>query len=50
VSETTFLPDLIYAELTEARTVLNQFLANPAQIASIAVAANLMANSLQNGG
>lgn len=43
------LPDLIHAELTEARTVLDRFLAEPAHIASIAAAAELMAASLKNG-
>ena len=44
------LPDLIRAELTEARAVLDRFLANPAHVASIAAAAELMATSLQAGG
>ncbi|GAA4033834.1 D-sedoheptulose 7-phosphate isomerase [Hymenobacter glaciei] len=44
------LPDLIRAELTEARAVLDRFLADPAQIASIAAAAELIAASLQAGG
>jgi D-sedoheptulose 7-phosphate isomerase len=44
------LPDLIHAELTEARAVLDRFLADPAHVASIAAAAELMAASLQNGG
>ena len=46
----TLLPDLIRAELTEARAVLDRFLADPAPIASIAAAAELMAVSLRNGG
>jgi D-sedoheptulose 7-phosphate isomerase len=46
----TLLTGLIKAELTEARTVLDQFLANEANIACIAQAAELMATSLQNGG
>ena len=44
------LPDLIRAELTEARAVLDRFLADPAQVASIAAAAELMAASLKSGG
>ena len=44
------LPDLIRAELTEARTVLEQFLANPITLPRIASAAEIMATSLRNGG
>jgi D-sedoheptulose 7-phosphate isomerase len=44
------LPDLIRAELTEARSVLDQFLADDANLARIAQAAELVAASLQNGG
>ena len=44
------LPDLIRAELTEARAVLDRFLADPAHIVSIAAAAELIAASLQAGG
>ena len=44
------LPDLIRAELTEARTVLDRFLAGPANLAHIAAAAELMAVSLKSGG
>ena len=44
------LPDLIHAELSDARAVLDRFLANPAHVASIAAAAELMAHSLRNGG
>ena len=44
------LPDLIRAELTEARTVLDRFLADSAQLARIAEAAELFAHSLRNGG
>ena len=44
------LPDLIHAELSEARAVLDRFLADPARIASIATAAELMATSLRSGG
>ena len=44
------LPDLIRAELTEARAVLDRFLADPAHVASIAAAAELIAASLQAGG
>jgi D-sedoheptulose 7-phosphate isomerase len=51
VSDTAIsLPDLIHAELTEARAVLDRFLADPAHIASIAAAAELVAACLQNGG
>jgi D-sedoheptulose 7-phosphate isomerase len=46
----TPLTSLIQAELTEARTVLDQFLANEANLACIAQAAELMAISLRNGG
>ncbi|MFC6221625.1 D-sedoheptulose 7-phosphate isomerase [Hymenobacter artigasi] len=48
--DTTSLPDLIRAELTEARAVLDRFLADPAHVASIAAAAELIAASLQSGG
>ena len=44
------LPDLIHAELAEARAVLDQFLAEPAHLARIAEAAEVMAHSLRNGG
>ena len=44
------LPDLIRAELTEARAVLDRFLTDPAQVASIAAAAELIAASLESGG
>ena len=44
------LPDLIRAELSEARAVLDRFLAEPAHLARIAEAAELMAQSLRNGG
>ena len=44
------LPDLIRAELAEARAVLDRFLADPAQVASIAAAAELIAASLKSGG
>jgi D-sedoheptulose 7-phosphate isomerase len=51
VSETAIsLPDLIHAELTEARAVLDRFLADPAHISSVATAAELVANCLKNGG
>ncbi|RZK36766.1 MAG: D-sedoheptulose 7-phosphate isomerase [Hymenobacter sp.] len=46
----TLLASLVQAELTEARTVLDQFLANDANLACIAQAAELMAASLRNGG
>ena len=44
------LPDLIRAELTEARTVLDQFLADDANLTRIAQAAELVAASLNHGG
>ncbi|WP_210521933.1 D-sedoheptulose 7-phosphate isomerase [Hymenobacter terricola] len=48
--DSALLPDLIHAELAEARAVLDRFLADPAHIASIAAAAGLVATSLRNGG
>ena len=44
------LPDLIRAELSEARAVLDRFLAEPTHLARIAETAELMAHSLRNGG
>ena len=44
------LPDLVRAELTEARAVLDTFLANEANLARIAQAAELIASSLRAGG
>jgi D-sedoheptulose 7-phosphate isomerase len=44
------LPDLIRAELTEARSVLDQFLADDTNLARIAQAAELVAASLTSGG
>jgi D-sedoheptulose 7-phosphate isomerase len=44
------LPDLIRTELTEARSVLDQFLADEANLSRIAQAAELVAASLQQGG
>jgi D-sedoheptulose 7-phosphate isomerase len=44
------LPDLIRTELTEARSVLDQFLADDTNLARIAQAAELVAASLQQGG
>ena len=44
------LPDLIRAELSEARAVLDRFLAEPAHLARITEAAEVMAQSLKNGG
>ena len=44
------LPDLIRAELTEARTVLDRFLADSTNLTRIAAAAELIATSLRNGG
>ena len=46
----TSLTDLIHAELTEARAVLDQFLADPANLDRIAQAAELFAASLRSGG
>jgi D-sedoheptulose 7-phosphate isomerase len=46
----TPLASLIQAELTEARTVLDQFLANEANLTCIAQAAELLAKSLRSGG
>ncbi|MBD2768724.1 D-sedoheptulose 7-phosphate isomerase [Hymenobacter sp. BT664] len=48
--DSAHLPDLIHAELTEARTVLDRFLADPAMLARIAEAAQVMARSLREGG
>jgi D-sedoheptulose 7-phosphate isomerase len=50
VPHAVLLPDLIHAELTEARTVLERFLADPTTLPRIAGAAELMAASLRNGG
>jgi D-sedoheptulose 7-phosphate isomerase len=47
---TDSLTDRIQAELTEARTVLDRFLADPANITHIEQAARLMADSLRLGG
>jgi D-sedoheptulose 7-phosphate isomerase len=44
------LTDLIRAELTEARAVLDRFLAEPQNLARIEQAARLMADSLRQGG
>jgi len=44
------LASLVQAELTEARTVLDHFLADERNIACIAEAAELIAASLKNGG
>ena len=44
------LPDLIRAELTEARAVLDAFLADEANLQRIADAAQLFATSLDGGG
>ncbi len=44
------LPDLIRTELAEARHVLDQFLADDANLQRIAQAAELFAASLNNGG
>ncbi|WP_303312339.1 D-sedoheptulose 7-phosphate isomerase [Hymenobacter sp. BT730] len=47
---TDSLSDLIRAELTEARSVLDRFLADPANLQAIEQAARLMADSLRAGG
>lgn len=44
------LPDLIHAELSEARAVLDRFLNEPENLTRIAKAADLMADSLKAGG
>lgn len=44
------LTTLIQAELTEAQTVLNQFLNNPDNLNRIAEAANLMVAAVKSGG
>ena len=44
------LTTLIHSELSEARTVLDNFLAEPANLARIADAAQLIAGSLRQGG
>ena len=46
----TLLAGLVQAELTEARTVLDQFLADERNLTCIAEAAELVAASLKNGG
>lgn len=43
------MQDIIRRELTEAKTVLDLFLANPANLTAIEAAAQLMADSLRNG-
>lgn len=50
MSDSPTLTDLIRAELTEAHTVLDRFLADSANLDAIAQAAELMAASLKNGG
>ncbi len=47
---TASLPDLIRAELSEARALLDRFLADDTALARVAEAAELMAASLKNGG
>ena len=47
---TTSLSERIRVELTEARSVLDRFLADPANLTSIEQAARLMADSLRVGG
>jgi D-sedoheptulose 7-phosphate isomerase len=46
----TLLAGLVQAELTEARTVLDQFLADERNLTCIAEAAELIVASLKNGG
>ena len=48
--DASLLPDLIRAELAEARDVLDRFLTDPANLARIAEAAELFSHSLRNGG
>jgi D-sedoheptulose 7-phosphate isomerase len=50
VPDAPLLPDLIRAELSEARDVLDRFLTDSANLTQIAKAAELMSNSLRNGG
>ena len=47
---TPLLTDLIHAELSEARAVLDRFLADSANLVRIAEAAEVFASSLRNGG
>ena len=48
--DSALLPALIHAELTEARAVLDRFLADPNTLTNIAAAAEIMAGSLRSGG
>ena len=48
--DASLLHDLVRAELAAARTVLDQFLADSANLAHVASAAGLMATSLRGGG
>ena len=50
MTDATSLTDLIRTELTEARTVLDRFLTDPANLATIEQAAHLMADSLRQRG
>ncbi|MBD2714285.1 D-sedoheptulose 7-phosphate isomerase [Microvirga sp. STR05] len=50
MTTTSPLTDLVRAELTEARTVLDRFLADPANLTAIEQAARLMAGSLRGKG
>ncbi|QNH62787.1 D-sedoheptulose 7-phosphate isomerase [Hymenobacter sediminicola] len=50
MTTTSPLTDLIRAELTEARTVLDRFLADPVNLMAIEQAARLMAGSLRSKG
>ena len=44
------LTDILRAELTEARAVLDQFLGNPENLSRVTQAAEIMAAALKNGG
>ena len=50
MTDASLLPDLIRAELTEARTVLERFLTDSARLLALERAARLMATSLRQGG
>jgi len=50
VPDASLLHDLVRAELTAARTVLDQFLADSANLTHVTSAAELMATSLRGGG
>ena len=48
-ASTLFMNDIILAELAEARSVLDTFMADPASVQAIAEAARLMADALRSG-